>query len=433
MIRALSLLALLAGALAPLPALPAAAQTPAVSRNQADLNYPQSIRFELELAEGVTLTSATITYDVIREGCVDAATHVPVLPDGAQLSYEWIFTRSGNPPPGAQVWWEWQLTDAVGNRTTTSRQTITLTDDRFDWRLTEAAGIRLHWYQGDEVGPALLDAATEALGRLQVEMGIQLQETVDIFVYGSSADMRDAVLFVQDWAGALAFADYNTILMSANAGNLASWGKPTIAHELAHLVIGQFGRSCVGGSRPTWLEEGLAMVAEGDPGPDVLADIAAGIEEDSFVPVRSLSGAFSAHSASAGAAYSQSYSLVNFLLDVHGREKMQALLLALADGETYDEALERVYGFNTDGLEQTWRAHIGAPARRIPPTPTPIDPAAVPTIAPLTVAQSIATPPSAAATAPPAEQPDGGVCAAGLVPLFFLLALSRAGPRQRRG
>jgi hypothetical protein len=158
-----------------------------------------------------------------------------------------------------------------------------------------------------------------------------------------------------------------------------------------------------------------------------------GIEFDAFAPVRSLNGAFPARGDEATIAYSQSYSLVAYLLDTYGPEKMQQLLLTLADAAGYDDALEQVYGFNADGLEEAWRGAIGAPARTIPATPTPIAAAAIPTVDPLGAAQSWPTP---AAAEPPAdasnevssssegsssvESSSSGLCALGLAPLLLI-------------
>jgi len=266
----------------------------------------------------------------------------------------------------------------------------------------------------------LLDAAVSGLARLQNEMGIQLESEVQFFIYGDSDDMRQAVLYIQEWAGGVAFTEYNVILIGVPPDIAADWGRDTIQHELAHLVVAQFGRSCLGGSRPTWLDEGLAVVAQGEPAEAVQQDIEAGIENNSFEPLRSLNGAFSSHGPSAGIAYSQSYSVVNFLLEAYGQKRMQELLLTLAQGLTYDAALEQVYGFNVDGLELAWRESLGLPPRAIPPTPTPINPAAVPTIAPQGLPQSVPTPPAAAATAVPiGAPPPGSICNLTVLPLLL--------------
>jgi hypothetical protein len=424
---------------------PAAAQStpPVVLSDEALVNYPDSVTFRLKLDESTPITDAALTYQLGLSGCLEVGTHVPVEIDGPTVEWTWVMSRSGNPPPGAQMWWQWILIDAAGNITETPRQTLTFQDERFDWQTVEAqAGaasvpIRLHWYRGDAVGPLLLEAAVYGLERLEKDIGIEIDGEVEFFIYGDSADMRDALLYVQDWAGGVAFSEYNTILIGVPPDQAEDWGTSTVRHELAHLVIGQFARSCLGGSLPTWLSEGLAMYAEGEPDETTRRDIEMGIEFDAFMPVRSLNGSFPARGSEATSAYSQSYSLVDFLLDSYGQEKIQELLLTLAGAAGYDEALEQVYGFNADGLEETWREAIGAPARRIPPTPTPVVAAAIPTVNPIGAAQSQPTP--ALTAAPTGTQDQGnssGLCALGLAPLmavagFVTIGRKRNGRRER--
>jgi hypothetical protein len=179
----------------------------------------------------------------------------------------------------------------------------------------------------------------------------------------------------------------------------------------------------------------LAVYAEGEPDEATRRDIEMGIEFDTFVPVRSLNGAFPARGSEATSAYSQSYSLVDFLLTTYGQEKMQALLLALAGANGYDEALEAVYGFNVDGLEVAWRAAIGAPSRAIPPTPTAIVAAAIPTVNPLGAARSQPTP-AVAVVEPDSSAPDSsapsGPCALGLAPLLMVAGFAGLRRRSRR-
>jgi hypothetical protein len=424
---------------------PTAAQStaPVVLSDEALVDFPESVTFRLNLDETTPIKHATLTYQLGRSDCLAAGTQVPVEVNGPVLEWTWVMSRSGNPPPGAQMWWQWTLTDEAGNVTETDWQEMTFEDRRFDWQTVEAeagaasAPIRLHWYRGPEVGPILLDAAVAGLERLEQDTGIELDGEVELFIYGDSADMREALLYVQGWAGGVAFDEYNTILIGVPPNQAEGWGTNTVSHELAHLVIGQFSRSCLGGSLPTWLSEGLAMVAEGEPDETTQRDIEMGIEFDAFMPVRSLNGAFPARGNEATSAYSQSYSLVDFLLDSYGQEKMQELLLTLAGAAGYDEALEQVYGFNADGLEETWRAAIGAPARTIPPTPTPVVAAAIPTVNPIGAAQSQPTPD---VTAAPPTAPDrdasSGLCAFGLAPLFMVAGFAtirrkRAGRRER--
>jgi hypothetical protein len=419
---------------------PAAAQAgPAdvrVVQDEALVDFPNSVTFRLRLAPESRLQSATLSYSVDKFSCLEAATAVPVTVDpanAAEVEWTWVMIRSGNPPPGAGLRWQWRLTDTAGNTVVTPSQELTFSDDRFPWRAVAAEGIQLHWYAGDTVGPMLLEAAVEGLALLQEEMGIELQSDVQIFIYGQGSDMRDAVLYIQDWAGGVAFTEYNIIMIGVTPPSAPGWGRRTIRHELAHLVLAQFGRSCVGGSRPNWLEEGLAVYAEGEPEQAILDDLTAAIRDNRLEPVRSLNGPFPAHGREAGVAYSQSYSLVAFLLDHYQREKMQELILTLAAGEGYDAALEQVYGFNIDGLEVAWREAIGASPRAIPPTPTAIAAAAVPTYVPLGAPRAVPTPPEAAATVAPAqpapEPRRPALCGLGLLPVL-LLVVAQMGRRR---
>jgi hypothetical protein len=417
---------------------------PRIISDRAYVDYPHSVTFQLALDDGTAISEAKLTYQIGQNSCLTAGTQVPVDVGGSTLEWTWIMSRSGNPPPGARIWWEWTVTDSEGEIFSTPRQELTFSDDRFDWRTQEAVGdsnsasIYLHWYEGDEVGPVLLDAAVAGLNRLEEDIGIELEGDVQIFIYEDSAAMREAVLYIPDWAGGQAFGDYNVILIGVPPYLADSWGSATVRHELAHLVIGQFGQSCLGGSLPTWLSEGLAVYAEGEPDEQTLNDLEEGRTNNNFQPVRSLNGAFPAHGNQATAAYSQSYSLVDFLLEAYGEQKMQELILTLASAEGYDDALENVYGFNADGLEAIWREKIDVPPRLIPPTPTPVLAASVPTAVPLNVAASRPTPvvdpsvPESASEPVDSAPSSSSLCGLAMLPAFFVVGIMRIKLRPGR-
>lgn len=403
----------------------ASAESPLIQSNSATVEFPNRITFALLLDSAESVQSATLTYDVEKSDCLEVATDVPLPLQGEnKLSWTWEMVRSGNPPTGATVWWQWTIVTKSGETISTPRQSVQLLDQRFTWRKTERERIALYWYAGgDEVGKKLADSAETALNRLENEMGITFDGTVQLYIYGSSNEMREAILYVQDWAGGVAFSEYQTILIGVPPASVDGWGIRTVAHEMAHLVLGQFGRSCVGGSRPTWLEEGIAQVAEGDPTTDMTNDITTGIKDNSFSPLRSLNGSFPAHDERARTAYSQSYSTVHYLLETHGPAKLNELILGLKEGQDDDAVLEEVYGFNLDGLETAWRASIGAPTRPIKPTLTPISAESIPTILPLRSATDLATPANVPVTTPAPKNDSSGYqfCGLGLFPLLLPL------------
>jgi acyl-CoA-binding protein len=132
-----------------------------------------------------------------------------------------------------------------------------------------------------------------------------------------------------------------------------------LVHELTHLVVHQATFSPYG-QLPLWLDEGLAMYSEGELDSDFRSCLEGAILEDELISVRSLCSPFSAYSEKACLSYAQSYSLVEYLLDNYGQDKMLDLLALLKQGSTYDEALTEVYGFDIDGLDARWRATLAS-------------------------------------------------------------------------
>ncbi|GAG47284.1 unnamed protein product, partial [marine sediment metagenome] len=82
------------------------------------------------------------------------------------------------------------------------------------------------------------------------------------------------------------------------------------------------------------------------------------IVEDNLLSVRSLSSPFSAYAEEAILAYAQSYSLVEFLISSYGQGKMLELLNIFRQGSSYDAALDKAYGFDTDGLDTLWQEYV---------------------------------------------------------------------------
>ncbi|NIO71368.1 MAG: peptidase MA domain-containing protein, partial [Anaerolineae bacterium] len=63
-------------------------------------------------------------------------------------------------------------------------------------------------------------------------------------------------------------------------------------------------------------------------------------ESNTLISVRSLSSSFSADSDLASLSYAESYSLVEFILDQYGEEKMTQLIDIFTEGAYYDDALQ---------------------------------------------------------------------------------------------
>ena len=110
-------------------------------------------------------------------------------------------------------------------------------------------------------------------------------------------------------------------------------------------------------------------------------------------------------------AYAESRSIVAFLIDTYGPEKMNRLLEAFPRLATIERALEEVYGFDVEGLQPAWRESVGLPPHvsvaDIAPEPIPTIPAlGLPQQQSTPDAESTPTPsPTAIATAAPTHTP----------------------------
>jgi hypothetical protein len=200
----------------------------------------------------------------------------------------------------------------------------------------------------------LMDATQKSLLNLAENTGAELEGTIKIYIYANTQDLQGSMIYPQEWTGGVAFTQYGVIAIGIppTEGGLA-WGKRVIAHELTHLVIHRVTFSPYSGI-PTWLDEGLAVSAEGDLDSAFVAALSGVEAQDDFITVRSLSSPFSAYAGESMLAYAESYQIVSYLINEYGREKMFDLLNTFQQGAGYDEALETVYGFNMDGLHELW-------------------------------------------------------------------------------
>ncbi|HMB24954.1 MAG TPA: peptidase MA family metallohydrolase [Anaerolineales bacterium] len=360
-----------------------------ITNNDITLNFPETAIFHATLTSNADITSVVLEYGNEQQTCGEVvAKAFPQITPGKTVEAEWTWEmrQSGSLPPGAQLWWRWRVTDSSGNETLTDTKTATWLDNVHDWQtLNKGDYLRLHWYKGDQAfATELAQAAADGLTFNETQSGLKADTPIDLYIYASTDDLKEAILYEPSWTGGQAFSDQNIVILGISKSDL-EWGKDAIVHELTHVLVGHLTFSCLG-DVPTWLNEGLAVYSEGGLDPNSEQQLNDAIRDDTLLTVRSLSGGFSEVADKAYLSYSESYSLVKFLIETYSQEKMTSLLVALRDGQTIDEALMQTYGFNVDGLEDAWRKAIGAPARSVSPEGEPTaqpTPTFVPTIVPV--------------------------------------------------
>ena len=317
-----------------------------VKVSEATLQFPESISFHLEISGQRSIENIDVEFGTNHVFSCASTSYWTARTDidpGEEVSvtWDWDMRRRGSMPPGAAIWWRWRVTDDEGREFLTPRQETAFADERFDWQSHTDGNVTFHWYNGgDDFGRRIADGVRSGLETL--ELGKELVEPISVFVYESSQDVQGAVLFAQTWTGGLAYVQHNIILITVNPAEFER-DLPGVVHELAHLLVEEVTFNCFGGL-PTWLDEGLAVYAEGGlPDLQQIA-IEEAIANDDLISLRSLNSSFPAGHSGAILSYALSYSLVDYLLDTHGWPKMQELLAVFSLGSTDEKAILQVYG-----------------------------------------------------------------------------------------
>jgi len=338
---------------------------PVVTATSATVNFPLSIDFTMTAKSGADIIDVRLSYIVNRQehARVVSEVYVPVTTaTSVDAVWTWDMRTTGGLPPGTRIEYWWTVTDITGQVASSLPQNVMVEDNRYSWNRLVEGMVTLYWYEGDnEFGQELMEATQQALSRLADTVGAELESPVKLYIYASAADLRGALIYAQEWTGGVAFPRFSTIAIGigTSASDLA-WGKSTIAHELTHLVVHQIIFNPLG-DIPTWLDEGLAMFGEGELGASFVMVFENARDTGTLFSVRSLASPFSAYANQSYLAYAQSYYIVTYLIDTYGQDKMLTLLDTFGEGAGYDEALEKVYGFDMDGLNEEWRASIGVP------------------------------------------------------------------------
>ena len=270
---------------------------------------------------------------------------------------------AGQFAPGTELRVWWRLTDATGEAFDTIVETIRYVDDSHDWESLEGENVTLYYYDVRQSRAAeWLDEAERALDRIQSDLGISLVSPVDIYVYRNESDMSAAFATRSDDYDArvttLGVAvDEDTLILLGSQSDL----ELTMAHELSHIVVGMATDNPYAGL-PRWLDEGLAMRAEGElPRQNALA-LELGIARDELLSVRSMTS-YSGRVDQVDLFYGECYSVVTFMIETYGREKMTELLQVFAEGTSQHDALQRVYGLTIEELDARWRISLGLEPR----------------------------------------------------------------------
>ena len=384
-----------------------------ISEDKIVSDFPKKLTFKLSLSSSKQIREIKLLYRTNGAACQSSVARqaIEFTPAASvDVEWEWDFTRAGVLPPGAEIYWQWQITDADGDTQITDEQSYLVYDPRHTWNLLTSGQVNLQWYDGNaSFGQTLVNIASQSLDRLAEDAGVRPIGQIWITIYPTVEELQEVDIHTSEWAGGLAYTEYNSSMIAIGSDELA-WASSVIPHEVAHLVTESVIFNCKGVRLPTWLGEGLSMYAEGPINQIYIDLVTSALEKSDLPPLRTLDSGFSSISSEASLSYGHSGMMVTYLIDKYGAQKMADLLEAVKSGQVINKALQGVYGKDTDAMEAEWRISLGFEPQ---PTlvPTSSSKTAVPTLALWTsVVRPRATPTSLATDTPtlppPTETPE---------------------------
>jgi hypothetical protein len=345
---------------------PAAAQTPPrITDGGVENRFPQSIVFRMSAKSDSPIERVRLRYKILPDGA--SAIGQPAFQPGTSVSASFELEGNSPPdiylPPGTRIEYRWQVTDAAGDEAETQPQAFFYDDVRFHWKPLSERGVTIYYYSGSDKDAAdMLTVAGDTITSMSALLGAKINFPVNVWAYDSVEDMRPALMkqsetYEQSILTAGVRVSTDTVLVLGNVSF------DTLRHELTHVVTGVAGESALGAS-PAWLDEGTAVYAQSDAG-DFGSAIQKAIERGRVLSVRSITSP-PGDPAKVDLFYGEAWSLVSYLVDKYGGEKFAPLFAEIKSGKRIDSALQAVYGFDQDGLEDEWRASNGLPARATP-------------------------------------------------------------------
>ncbi len=350
---------------------PARAQSgPTVTDGGVDNNFPDGMVFRVTAEGDSPIEKIRLKYKILPDGT--SANGVPDFEPSTRVQTQ--FELGGGDiylSPGLVVEYYWEVTDGSGATAKTETQSFFYDDSRFEWSTVESDGVTIYYYSGsEEDAQSMHDVAVEALAEMSALLDTEIPFEVQVWTYDSVEDMRPALVrrsesYESQIITAGVRVATNTVLVLGNVSF------DTLRHELTHVVTAEAGESALG-TLPAWLDEGTAVYGQNDP--EGFRDaVERAFDRGNILSVREIT-AYPGDPDKVELFYGEGWGLVSYLVDTYGEEKFAELFAAVKSGKRIDSALEAVYGFDQDGLEDEWRDAHGLPARETPaPTPEETD------------------------------------------------------------
>ena len=318
----------------------------------------REVRFLLRArSESATDRIKTVTLLYQVDGSPVENTAQPNYQPGGTVSAVYIWRVAGVLLPGSDVAYRWQIETEGGRKLTSSSQTVAFTDARFTWRDSQADQVVVYWHSPDaQTGTSLADEAKKVQAKLRTDYGLTLDKPVRVYAYTRQQDYMSALASgARQVEGAMTVGTDRIFLLAPGGTTGMTNATQALRHELPAAVFAQKTDNPYG-PPPRWLSQGFGLFMAGETISEqnykALGQLA---QNNRLLPLRTLNGNFPTSDRDRSLAYVQSLSVVNWMYDTYGPEKVKALLAAFKEGSTVEDAVKKGLGVTFDQFETRWK------------------------------------------------------------------------------
>ncbi|MXY20165.1 MAG: hypothetical protein F4Y49_02390 [Dehalococcoidia bacterium] len=320
------------------------------------IEFPDRIVFTLEADAPPDVQSARLYYTVGPHD-VKVYTYPVRFTNSENIEAEFIVNtgKDGFIPQGVEIEYYYVFTDSLGNLTVSDSRTFEYLDPRYDWRRLSMDDFTIIWHNRPE----------RVVRRTAADVSIRMRAVRELFGLEGNYDFKAVIINsraeadrsfppVSDTSqdtflyGGFAFNRYDVLVV-------AGLNRDSLIHELTHLMFDERLDS-PRAKPPAWLNEGIAMYFE--PGGGYRqSDVQRAFRSGNLIPLRHMRSV-PGRPDDVRLFYSQSASVVRFMMDEFGPERMDTLLTEINEGRKIDEALIATYGVGVDELDRGWRRYL---------------------------------------------------------------------------
>jgi hypothetical protein len=322
-------------------------------------SFGSEIRFQLRLRTQEPVTSVLFLYQVDDSRVQNTA--VPAFQPGTSVIATYSWRVANVLVPGSEVRYQWLVETAGGQHATSTEQVIAYDDTRFAWREArdEAQGLTVYFPnadpQGVQAGAALLDEARKTQARLKSQYGLTLDRPLRIFAYSRTEDYASALATMRPQEPSLTVGADRIFILAPGGTSGMTTATQGLRREIGTALFVQKTSNAYA-EPPRWLATGFSFVMGGEnlsaENARALSQIA---KDNKLLSLKTLGGNFPTNERDLGLAYAESVSAVQYITAAYGADKMRALLAALKEGSTLDEAMKKGLGVSLDQFETRWK------------------------------------------------------------------------------